>query len=242
MEQGRPLDLKEFYRKFLVSDDEKLIERMASHSRIIKKEKGDFIFRPEMDGPSTTFLLSGVAKTFILSPDGTENSFALYFQPGTAVCMTKDMINIPGIYYKALTPVTLIELVGPGPYELAEEYPDCYRELTRGWMPFYYGMMDKLRANTTLTAKDRYLWFLNKYAPIVDQISQVEIAAFLGIKPQSLSRIRNELASESEVTPRKILRKILGKYRDLCVKQRSFSTFFLPHFCVISVSAQETFP
>ena len=201
MNIGQPLDLREFYRKFLISDDEALIERMASHSRVVRKSKGDIIFRPEMDGPSTTFLLDGVMKTYILDQNGVENTFAIYYKPGTAVCMTKDMINIPGIWYKALTPVTLIELVGPGPYELAEEYPDCYRELTRGWMPFYYGIMDKLRATATLTAKERYLWFLNKYPDVVDRIPLVEVAAFLGIKPQSLSRIRKELAEEESSTP-----------------------------------------
>ena len=47
-----------------------------------------------------------------------------------------------------------------------------------------------------LTAKERYLWFVDKYAPIVDLVPLVEIARFLGIKPQSLSRIRAELAEE----------------------------------------------
>ena len=201
MEKGRQMDLLEFYRNFLISDDEELITRLATHSRVVTMDKGKVIFGPEAIAPSTIFLLDGVIKTYILSPDGTENSFAIYYKPGTAVCMTKDMINIPGIWCKALTPVKMIELVGPGPYELAEDYPDCYREIVRGLEPFYFGMMDKLRAVSTLTAKERYLWFMEKYAPVVDRISQLEIAMYLGIKPQSLSRIRSELAAEQGVTP-----------------------------------------
>ena len=62
-------------------------------------------------------------------------------------------------------------------------------------------MMDKLRAGYTLNAKERYLWFVDKYAPIIDLIPLVETARFLGIKPQSLSRIRNELAEERSEKP-----------------------------------------
>lgn len=198
LEKRRKTDLIEFYRNLLATDDEKLIIRLATHSRVVTVDKGDVIFSPEAIAPATVFLLDGVIKTYILSPDGSENTFAFYYKPGTPICMTKDMINDPGIWCKALTRTTLVELVGPGLYELVEDYPSLYQELFRGWWPFYFGMMDKLRAVTTLTAKERYLWFLDKYGPVVGRISQVEIAMYLGIKPQSLSRIRSEMAAEEK--------------------------------------------
>lgn len=203
LEKGRQQDLLEFYRKHFDTNDEKLIARMATHSRVVTVDKGEILFRPEAIAPSTLFLLDGVIKTYVVSPDGTEVTYALFYKPGAAICLRKDMINIPGIWCKALTTTTYIDLVGAGPYELAEKYPDLYKELLRGFDPFYFVMLDKLRATYTLSAKERYLWFLDKYAPVVDKISQVEMAMFLGIKPQSLSRIKSELATEQNDAARK---------------------------------------
>lgn len=196
MQNTQSFDLYGFFRDYLQTDNEELILRFVKYSRIVKREKGEIIFRPESPGSVTPFLLDGVIKTYILSPDGSENTFALYFKPGTCVAMTEEMIHVTQIWCKTLTPCTLVEMYGPGPYELAEEYPELWEKLVLGWRPFYFGMMDKLRAGYTLTAKERYLWFVNKYAPIVDKLSLNEISMFLGIKPQSLSRIRSELAEE----------------------------------------------
>lgn len=197
MGDKQPLDLFDFYKHaFNETVSEELLNVLASHSRIVIKKKGEIVFRPEVASSYSAFLIDGVIKTYGLSTDGTENNYAFYYQIGTPVCMEKDMINIPGVWCKTLTRCKLIELVGPGPYELAEKYPELYPEIEKWYKAFYFGVMEKLRALSTLTAKTRYLWFLEKYAPIVDRISQVEIAMFLGIKPQSLSRIRGELFEE----------------------------------------------
>ena len=196
------IDLLEFYRNFFNGkDNEELVLRLASHSRIIERKKGDIIFRPESDVSISTFLLDGVVKTYNLSPSGVENNLAFYYKPGTAICLSKEMINIPEIWGKTLTPSIMVDLCGLGPYELAEDYPDLYRVILEGYKPFYFIMLDKIRAISTLNAKERYLWFLDKYAPIADTIPQNEIAMYLGIKPQSLSRIRGELFQTNGVTP-----------------------------------------
>ena len=202
MNNNQPFDLYEYYRRWFNGRvDDEIVSAFAKNSRVITKKKGEIIFQPGITCSSTHFLLDGVMKTYILSQDGTENTFAIYFMPGTGVAMTADMINIPGIYCKALTPCKLVSMPGTGPYDLAKEYPTLWGELLYRWQPFYYGMMDKLRAGYTMTAKERYLWFLNKYPDVVDKVSLAEVANFLGIAPQSLSRIRAELAEEQGVTP-----------------------------------------
>lgn len=46
------------------------------------------------------------------------------------------------------------------------------------------------------SAEDRYLNFLKTYPKLVQRIPQSQIASYLGIKPQSLSRIRKELSEK----------------------------------------------
>jgi len=52
--------------------------------------------------------------------------------------------------------------------------------------------------NLTLSAEERYDRFLNKYPQIVKQVTQKQIASYLGITPEFLSAIRKKK------TPRKI--------------------------------------
>jgi CRP-like cAMP-binding protein len=46
------------------------------------------------------------------------------------------------------------------------------------------------------SAEERYLNFLNSYPEIVQRVPQSQIASYLGITPQSLSRIRKELSEK----------------------------------------------
>jgi CRP-like cAMP-binding protein len=46
------------------------------------------------------------------------------------------------------------------------------------------------------SAENRYLTFLNAYPEIVQRVPQNQIASYLGIAPQSLSRIRKELSEK----------------------------------------------
>ncbi len=54
------------------------------------------------------------------------------------------------------------------------------------------------RINETLSAsaEERYLAFLKTYPNLVELVPQNQIASYLGITPQSLSRIRKELSSK----------------------------------------------
>jgi CRP-like cAMP-binding protein len=49
-------------------------------------------------------------------------------------------------------------------------------------------------------AEDRYLKMLNIYPQIVQRVTQRHIASYLGIKPQSLSRIRKNLLAPRTVS------------------------------------------
>ena len=45
-------------------------------------------------------------------------------------------------------------------------------------------------------AKERYLWFLDYYPGVIERISNKYVAAFLGISPVTLSRLRRSIREE----------------------------------------------
>ena len=60
----------------------------------------------------------------------------------------------------------------------------------------YVATHRRISDSLSASAEQRYLTFLETYPALVEQIPQNHIASYLGITPQSLSRIRKELSQK----------------------------------------------
>lgn len=58
----------------------------------------------------------------------------------------------------------------------------------------FVSLQKRLLQNISSSAESRYLGFINTYPHLVNRLPQVQIAAFLGISAEFLSRIRNKLS------------------------------------------------
>lgn len=58
----------------------------------------------------------------------------------------------------------------------------------------YIASRKRINDSLSASAEERYLSFIRTYPRIIDLIPQNQIASYLGITPQSLSRIRKELS------------------------------------------------
>jgi CRP/FNR family transcriptional regulator, anaerobic regulatory protein len=58
----------------------------------------------------------------------------------------------------------------------------------------YVSLQKRLLQNISSTAEERYQAFLETYPHLVNRLSQTQIASFLGITPEFLSRLRNKLS------------------------------------------------
>jgi CRP-like cAMP-binding protein len=57
----------------------------------------------------------------------------------------------------------------------------------------FVSLQQRLLQNISSSAEDRYQTFLEQYPHLVNRLSQVQIAAFLGITPEFLSRLRSKV-------------------------------------------------
>lgn len=58
----------------------------------------------------------------------------------------------------------------------------------------YISLQKRLLLTISSTAEDRYRYFLDTYPYLVNRLSQTQIASFLGITPEFLSRLRNKMS------------------------------------------------
>ncbi len=73
--------------------------------------------------------------------------------------------------------------------ERSQNYRDFVMKLLEQTLTDYNFRMDSL---LSLDAKERYLEFLQNNHQMMGRINQYQLASYLGIAPQSLSRIRNK--------------------------------------------------
>lgn len=77
---------------------------------------------------------------------------------------------------------------------MSKLYPGLAPAFHKIMMRRYHSLLDEKSRMISRDATSRYLKFVERYAAIVDRLPLKEIASFLGIRQQSLSRLRSKLA------------------------------------------------
>ncbi len=78
-----------------------------------------------------------------------------------------------------------------GLFDKAPKFNRIFRVLIEN---SHIALQNRLLQNISSSAEERYLSFLRTYPNLANRIPQTQIAAYLGITPEFVSRIRNNLA------------------------------------------------
>ncbi|MCZ2101031.1 MAG: Crp/Fnr family transcriptional regulator [Chitinophagales bacterium] len=80
-----------------------------------------------------------------------------------------------------------------GLYDKAPKFNRIFRVLIEN---SHIALQNRLLQNISISAEERYLSFLKAYSHLTNRIPQTQIAAYLGITPEFVSRIRNGLSKK----------------------------------------------
>ena len=79
-------------------------------------------------------------------------------------------------------------------YKQAPKFDRIFRVLIEN---SFVSLQKRLLQNISSSAEERYLSFMQNYSQVASRLPQTQIASFLGITPEFLSRIRNKQARKS---------------------------------------------
>ena len=80
--------------------------------------------------------------------------------------------------------------------QLYTKVPKFERLFRIAFQNSYVALQRRILSNLSQTAEERYLDFNKRYHEIEQKVPQHQIASYLGITPESLSRIRKQLAGK----------------------------------------------
>ncbi|KGE14718.1 Crp/Fnr family transcriptional regulator [Sphingobacterium deserti] len=156
-----------------------------------------YLLREGEIGHYAFFVESGLLQSFSLDEKGGEH--ILQFAPENWIIADRasQYFNKPSDYYiKAIEHSTVV-FIQPAFMEKASQWSNefaCFLEnsLQRN----IYIQQKRINSLLAMTAKQRYLSFMDMYPGLLLRVPQWMIASYLGITPESLSRVRRELLSD----------------------------------------------
>ncbi|WP_341225379.1 Crp/Fnr family transcriptional regulator [uncultured Arcticibacterium sp.] len=97
-------------------------------------------------------------------------------------------------YYETVTDCKLIKIAKPD-FDLLQENSTNWSDLVKAVTNEHLACkLERVKDFQVLTAKERYLKFVDQHPYLALNVSVDNIASFLGMEPQSLSRIRKQVA------------------------------------------------
>jgi len=159
-------------------------------------KKGTVILREGHSARETYFVISGCLRTYY-NIDGEEKTTAFYTE-FESVLMDSSTMDKPAPFSLACLEDSLLIVSNPSVGNLVfDKFPNfekLCRILTAQLLAKNQASFDKFR---TSTPEQRYLELLEKRPDLVQRVPQYQLASFLGIQPESLSRIRKRLQEEA---------------------------------------------
>ncbi|MCW3103450.1 MAG: Crp/Fnr family transcriptional regulator [Bacteroidetes bacterium] len=163
-------------------------------------KKGDLFVKEGQLCTSIGFLNSGIARVYYLA-DGKE--ITSYFNAGNRnmfVCSFSSFLSRKPSFENVhfLEDSELLLLSYNGLQELYEKSP-AIQKLGRLMAEYNYVLsMERIYSLQHLPAIERYHAMLKTYPGLMNQVPHHYIASYLGITPESLSRIRKEAARKEK--------------------------------------------
>ena len=185
--------LKELTDGLGLSISEEAISNAIGFSRFKVYSKGEIIARTGDKAITAGLVISGVVRSFYVDRDG--NDITQYFAAEANWCIDSGMVGFDEMQanWEALEDTTVMLFDVKDMKELI--FSDGY--LKNVWISVLEsGMRYKVyRENGFLVenATERYIAFRKRYPMIAKRVPQRYIATYLGITPESLSRIRSSL-------------------------------------------------
>ena len=169
------------------------VQTVVSYFKRTELKKGAYFLKQGAYCKKVAFVAKG-ALFYYANIEGEEKVCDFAFEDDW-ISQFKSLINkVPSeLSIKTLEDTILLEISGEQLVKLTEIVPKIIQFQANLTQQFFIKSIDRASNLANLTAKERYVKEISQNNKLVQRIPQYHLASYLGIKPQSLSRIRNEL-------------------------------------------------
>ena len=168
----------------------KLLKRIDS----ITIKKDEYFLRAGEIPQRIGFNLSGLMRLFYIDINGTEFIKHFCMENTLAISYSAFLLREESkLHIQAIEDTKLLTINYQAYREILDGHV-CWQIVSRKLAEMLYILKEKREYELLLnSAQERYLHFLEDYSDIEERLNNYHIASYLGITPESLSRIRTNL-------------------------------------------------
>lgn len=201
-------DNKNTFGNFLQSNidvNADTIDCLVRHCRRIEVKRGDFLLRQGMTCHHAFFVEHGLLKEYAVDDRGRTN-ILLFAPENWFLCNVETLFfHSPSNFFIEAVEDTSVLLIDADTLELLRHTYPAFADFQQQLLHAHVRDMERRVSQLMgVSAEERYIDFLKRQTKLAARLPQTEIASYLGVAPESLSRIRKELA-ERRCQPKKKL-------------------------------------
>ena len=189
--------LEYFDKSIPLNEEEKDLVREKFHSRLFRRRQ--YVLQEGDVCTQFNFVVRGCLRTYKIDEKG--NTYILQFATenywindlGSFHGVKPSVLNIDALEDTIVLQISHDDLVSL--FQQAPKFDRIFRVLVEKG---FIRLQERLLQNISSTAEERYQSFLELYPHLTNRLSQVQIAAFLGVTPEFLSRLRNKRSTAAK--------------------------------------------
>lgn len=178
--------------------DAQTIQQLASRCQMRQFKKGEFLLRMGEKCGHSFFIESGLLRQFTVDDKGKEH--IIQFAPENWFIADYESVHFdePSSYFiEALEDTTVLMLEEVFIEELARTNPTFIHFNNKLLYNYIRTLQKRVTQLQSTSAEQRYLDFIEMCPDVLLRVPQTMVASYLGITPESLSRIRKGLVDKS---------------------------------------------
>lgn len=177
------------------SDAEKLMISERTTQRRIKRRQ--MILQEGFTCKHYSFVVKGCFRMYAMSDKGTEHNVQFAAENAWIADIGSFHSGKPsGFFIEAIETSEIIQIEQQDLYFLYLNIPKLDRIFKVITENKYIELQNRVLQNISSTAQQRYLNFLDQYPRLAPRLPNTQIASYLGITPEFLSKIRKDLSGK----------------------------------------------
>lgn len=181
--------IKNFSKYVTLTDEEKNIILSLFTPRKFRKHQ--YILQEGDLTRYETFIVKGLTRTYEVDDKGQEHIVQFGLEDWWIGDLYSFLTDSPTLYnIDCLEDTEVLQITKPDLERLYQEVPKIERHFRIMVQNAYIASVRRISSTMIKSAAERYQDFLRKYPQIHQRVPNHQVASYLGITPQSLSRIR----------------------------------------------------